>query len=133
LAIAWYNLVRKGVRTVSIPSLKKNIIAAVASLSDNGDPDMNLILVTSNGVISGTPCPEESDSEFTGFVQGVAGQYKEKYAPEAPLDGHDGCIILKDVTVQSGLQTTEVGRLVVFFDQIVGVTLGKLDQKSTAQ
>ena len=42
---------------------------------------------------------------------------------DAQLDGDDGFFTLKNVTIQSANTTANVPFMVVFFDQVIGVTI----------
>lgn len=48
----------------------------------------------------------------------------EKY--EADIEGNDGYMLLSDVTVINGNTRTNFEHMIVFYDQIIGVTLGTI-------
>lgn len=93
--------------------------------------DQKLIVVTTAGVIMGTPISkDDSDESIHGLYSvatNFANDYREEYSldPEQRLDGNDGFMPLKDVTLHSGHNTFHFDFLNVFFDQIVAITIGK--------
>lgn len=114
-------------------SLKKYITTEFAGMAFNDSTKSNrLILVTSAGVIIGDPViSEETDSAISSLAnvsKDIANEYREKNSiPDSPLDGNDGFICLKNVTIKSPHTTTNIPFLNVFFDQIIGISLGNMD------
>lgn len=126
---------------MNIASLKKSVILGMANATTvdmlNGN---SVILMTAAGMISGT-LVEKSDLEsfdqtdkdsLTAFtVATLAQKSKEAFDKQSDSElnvtGNDGYIVLKDVHVTnlSG-QTMFLGALTVFFDQIIGITLGSV-------
>lgn len=109
-------------------SIKKYLIANASSLASLGYQEgATLNLITASGIISGLPLTNEDDF-FFGYVREVVKNYKDDnnlptdYIPE----GNDGFILLKDATVRSGDLTFTTGSIAVFFDQIIGVTVGEI-------
>lgn len=41
------------------------------------------------------------------------------------LPGDDGYFVLRDAQVKEGMNTYDFGELIVFYDQIIGISLGK--------
>lgn len=95
--------------------------------------DHKLVLVTPAGVIMGSPIAKnESDDSISGLATvatDFVSDYRTKYSldPEKPLDGNDGFLILKDVTLQSGTSTHHFDILNVFYDQIIAISIGKIN------
>jgi hypothetical protein len=129
------------------PSLKKAIIAGFW----NGVTQENLkgnalALVTAAGIIEGYPVTQEesealkqkknfaemSDKEksvcMTSILTDSAERvYDENYKVNHPVPGNDGYILLKNVTFRSANATYCLETLVVFFDQIIGVSFGRIN------
>lgn len=125
------------------PSLKKVVVVGLATaVSDETLNSNNLVLITASGTIIGKPVPdsevEELKKNFSTLshaesglvtvqtlVKSVVKAYKEDFLVQPPFDGNDGYILLKDVTIQnSGINTT-LPVMAVFFDQIIGASIGK--------
>jgi len=121
------------------PSLKKTIIHTLAvskhipELKDN-----SLILVTGYGLIVGDLVKKENsnasspkDYIVAAVVDEIGKQYREDYSlnTETPLPNNDGYITLENVKLlnTNGTITCRLQHLTVFFDQIIGVTIGNLD------
>ncbi len=125
---------------MNLPSLKKEIITRFAlaptleQLKDN-----QLIIVTSFGIISGTLANEINDIDFDdrnqvsiavlGKLTGnIISEYKKSNSIDEDqlLEGNDGCIPLVDVVVKTSTATFNLHFLNVFYDQIIGVTIGNV-------
>lgn len=106
-------------------SLKKMIIRtlAVAPQTDMFSNNQ-VILTTAAGVIAGKIVEEnsekQSDMVFTTMLDEISKNYK------ADIEGDDGYMLLSDVTVINGNARTNLKNLIVFYDQIIGVTLGTI-------
>ena len=87
------------------------------------------LLLTPAEIIVETAIPkEEADpnvSSMTKVTSELArGYYKENRLPvDAPLEGNDGFFTLKNVLLQSGGTTAQIPFLVVFFDQVIAVSV----------
>lgn len=112
-------------------TLKKRIIRGLADISDTeAAGKKQLILTTAIGLISGKIYTgEEARSEPIGkgsigeFLPGIVGNYNP-----AEIDENDGFLALKDVTIRIGANNMIfLDSLVVFYDQIIGVTIGSID------
>lgn len=109
-------------------TLKKQIILGLATATDLEVMKNNkLFLVTPIGVISGYPYDgNNARKDVTGAA--VLSTLTEKLVEDFDLEnieGNDGFLTLTDVTVQmAGNFTYSLPHLVVFYDQIIGVTLG---------
>lgn len=122
-------------------SLKKALILGMATAPTIETFQNNsLILLTAAGTISGTMLQNEdlktlADTDpnsaaaiaVATIARGSQKAFKKQEGSEHDVTGNDGYLILKDVTVTnfSGV-TTRMGALVVFFDQIIGATLGTI-------
>ena len=99
----------------------------------------DLILTTSAGIISGKlPSEQEIDDEKSlyGVLYKICNNTKEEYLKnisstdsEPVIVGNDGYIILKDVKIRSTSSNTitHMPFMVVFYDQIIGVTVGNIN------
>ena len=121
-------------------SLKKSLIIAMSCIPKvEGLEENNLILTTSAGIISGkVPSEQEIDDEnsLCGVLYEIRNNTKEEYLKnisstdsEPVIVGNDGYIILKDVKIRSTSSDTitHMNFMVVFFDQIIGVTIGNIN------
>ena len=128
-------------KILNIASLKKSVILGMANATTvDMFKENSVILLTAAGMISGKLI-EKSDLESfdqtdksalsTFTVATIAQKSKEEFDKQSDSElnvtGNDGYIILKDVHVTnvSG-QTMFFSALTVFFDQIIGVTLGSV-------
>ncbi|HIX90849.1 MAG TPA: hypothetical protein H9845_08150 [Candidatus Agathobaculum pullicola] len=126
---------------MNIASLKKSVILGMANATTvDMFKENSVILLTAAGMISGKLI-EKSDLESfdqtdksalsTFTVSTITQKSKEEFDKQSDSElnvtGNDGYIILKDVHVTnvSG-QTMFFSALTVFFDQIIGVTLGSV-------
>lgn len=120
-------------------SLKKDVIFNISNLSRLEELKSNqIILITALGIIKGELSeyeyladdkkPDLDNSNFLDFVvdDTVKNYRKEVGLPNnEPLDGNDGVIVLKNVQIISGGNVgLNIGRLAVFFDQIIGISFG---------
>lgn len=121
-------------------SLKKSLIIAMSCIPKvEGLEENNLILTTSAGIISGkVPSEQEVDDEnsLCGVLYEICDNTKEEYLKnisstdsEPVIVGNDGYIILKDVKIRSTSSDTitHMNFMVVFYDQIIGVTIGNIN------
>ena len=120
-------------------SLKKTIINSLFSLIDTDNfKDNHLILTTPVGVISGKPFspdpdqtfdPSTIDVVFEEVLQHVTSDYFESNTcNESDLSENDGYLFLTDVTVRfSNSCISKHPFMAVFYDHIIGVTLGHID------
>lgn len=92
--------------------------------------DNKFILATPSGIIMGTPVFDEQSTEelpFTNLTNSLITTYREDHgiSDDVRLEGSDGVLYLKDVTIQNGVHVTSLPYMWVFYDQIVGVSIGK--------
>lgn len=122
-------------------SLKDTLILGMATAPTiEAFQNNSLVLLTAAGTISGTMIENEDPKNIADtdpnavsafalgtIVKGCKKAFNKQEEVESEVIGNDGYLILKDVTVTnfSGV-TTKMGALVVFFDQIIGVTLGTI-------
>lgn len=120
-------------------TLKKTVIRTFADVSS--PIGSNLLLATPFGLISGrlsttsVPTPEELDQisgkatveEAASVTAALLATAKSNYG-DAPVNGNDGYLAFFDVVIKSSSGTTfNIGSMVVFYDQIIGISLGKFD------
>lgn len=109
-------------------TLKKQIIFGLANSTDfEALKENKLFLVTPIGVISGRLyCENSTEKNVAGvsFLSALTEKLVEGFDMEN-IEGNDGYLTLTDVKVQmAGNSTYNLPHLVVFYDQIIGVTLG---------
>jgi len=106
-------------------SLKKMIIRTLA-VAPQTDMFANnqVILTTAAGVIAGKVVEENSEKQGDMIFSTMLDTIAEKY--EADIEGNDGYMLLSNVTVINGNARTNLKNLIVFYDQIIGVTLGTI-------
>ena len=121
------------------PYLKKTIIEKMYALLLTDEFKGNkLVISTANGIITGVP--EQYLSEYNKtkspeilaeailyrVIERVTDEYREQYGLQDSCPQNDGFIFLKDVTIASGNSITDLTNLIVFYDQIIGITLAKI-------
>ena len=125
---------------MGITSLKKDTILAYSTLpSIEGLENNKLTLVTAAGIIIGTPVLDSPDADANVELLKKANKtIAEKYRQDnnidtyKPLDGNDGLLMLKDVTLIDGQTRNNFNFLNIFFDQIIAVTIGNTESPSNA-
>ena len=119
---------------MGIPSIKKHIISNLAAATNipSCDFDKNeIVLVTAYGLITGKLSKLIQDGEnfdaqkhfLPELINQMSENYIEKVAAGRSLDGDDGYLILSNAVVSNGSFQYQFGNLVVFFDQIIGVSI----------
>lgn len=81
-----------------------------------------LILVTAAGIITGTLTDKNSEKPGDIAVSAMLDMIAE--VNENEPEGNDGSLLLSDVTVINGNVRYNLPNLIVFYDQIIGATLG---------
>lgn len=120
---------------MNVPSLKKILINDLSLLSLPGEFGKNqLVLITAAGTISGELIEkiDGEQKEFSSsdviakFIEKVGTDYKKEHeiSDEQWIEGNDGYIVLKNVTIRNGSATTNIPVLAVFFDQIIAASVG---------
>lgn len=107
-------------------SLKKFIVSGLSEITKVEGMDKNqLIVFTSNSTIFGKlPTNGEISENFLSkFVADMANNYFEQNGV-SEIPGDDGFLILEDATVLSNGRTIFSPSVVVFYDQIAGITIG---------
>lgn len=119
---------------MKIPSLKKFMLRHYEKVPGSKDFEYHkLILITGAGTICGTPVSEDEENNEVGLLfkknHALVQDYRTTYdiPKEKRLSGNDGYIMLKDVTIMSSNQNTRLSSLVVFCDEIIGVTVGIME------
>lgn len=117
-------------------SFKKEVIRTFQTLHKiEGLENNRLIVYTPAGTFVGTPLLLEEDVEdnninksIFSLLQSVAKDYRsENGIPENQnLDNNDGCFLLSDVTLITGNSKNHIPVLVLFYDQITGISIGNL-------
>ena len=112
-------------------TLKKKIIRALSTVTDAEALKKNeVIITTAFGLISGKVYNgdnSETEDIATKFVADLTNGIAEAYGQEN-IEGNDGYIFLKDVTIRAGGNNIfYVRNLVVFYDQIIGITFGSFN------
>ncbi|MDF2907150.1 MAG: hypothetical protein K0R34_2471 [Herbinix sp.] len=117
---------------MSNPSIKKHMITNFSVLSNLEElgGDKKVILLTSTGLISGNVMMPNSDNPakklLADLTSGFASDYKSKY-PSNEQDPFDGYVTLEDAVIHSHTGDTNcIPYLMVFIDQIIGVTIGEV-------
>lgn len=117
---------------MNISSLKKDLIRDFSIIpSIEGLEKNKLILITSFGIISGVvPVKEDDALTANTLLQKMSESslidYYNRYSipDNESIEGSDGFISLIDVTVKTSSATYVFPFLNVFFDQVIGVTVG---------
>ena len=116
------------------PSLKKTVILSMAKAREFEHLGENkLVLLTPMGIITGTMAKlrdgevSKSSELISHIAKSAKESYDEKFGGDEPLDGNDGYIILENATTMpSDGRSYNFKQLVVFYDQIIGVTIGAI-------
>lgn len=119
-------------------SAKKTMILNhyhMLSLENEPIKDNQLILVTPLGLIFGKPINFENEDDidknkvvFAAILDELNSQFLEDLKKDnRELDPNDGYILLQDVTIRNGNTTSNIPLLTVFYDQIIGITIGNID------
>jgi len=109
------------------PTLKKHIATMLSISATLPELDKNnIILMTAAGIISGK-LPSKTDDDPKHFFQKLVLQMKDEHAKTYQVSGNDGYIPLIDVTVSHGGRVEKFDCLIVFIDQIIGITIGQVD------
>lgn len=117
-------------------SLRKNIVRRFFdTLSNDGVQDHDLILFTSSGTISGR-VPTDKDCDGNPLINAILSactQEADSYRSEIELpkdnalSGEEGYLCLVDAKLISSTRPISLPFVIVFFDQITGVSFGKID------
>lgn len=114
-------------------SLKKNIIAHLISTTTIDELKNNKIIVsTPAGTYFGDyyPTPDAEDDALVSIADAVVGSLADitdNYLAETDIDsidGNDGYFCLKNVELKHGAASIKLPFVVLFFDQVVGISLG---------
>ncbi len=113
-------------------SLKKDIIIKLSMIPLlQGMENNNIIVMTSAGTYTGKIISNEDDTPeialpFVNMLSELADQYRQDnhIDENTLLDGNDGYLILKDVQLRTNGPIINMPFVVLFFDQIVGISIG---------
>lgn len=116
-------------------TLKKSMIIALSSFPDiEGFEKNHLILTTAAGTIHGKLISDNQlndKDDVCGLLahacEKIANNYiEENSSQESALSGNDGYLFLTDVRIRSVSSSTitTLPFMIVFFDQIIGITIG---------
>lgn len=106
-------------------SLKKRVIRTMAAAPQTDLlKDNQVILTTAAGLIAGKMTEEDSQAHGDIVLSVMLEKITESYENE--IEGNDGYLLLSDVTVINGNVRTNLPNMIVFYDQIIGVTLGTI-------
>ncbi|MEH2937935.1 hypothetical protein [Lawsonibacter sp. JLR.KK007] len=121
-------------------SLKKHLIESFAKAANiNGIDQNQVILTTAIGLISGklasvSPITADELLEEKGNIsQDKTAKLYEMFLTsvnetyEDEVEGNDGYILLTDVSIRTQNNTINLGTHVVFFDQIIGISIGQIN------
>lgn len=108
-------------------TLKKQVIRTLAHATNSDILKTNsVILTTAAGIISGTLATESDEDIKTRFYSQLLDEVIDSYGPEK-IVGNDGCLHLTAATIiTGGNNRVNVGNILVFYDQIIGISIGSL-------
>lgn len=118
------------------PNLKKSVIRDFCVLATTEALESNsIILVTSAGTITGKVAMTLNEEDLTTdnmllkFSQKFASTYRQENEinEDESLPGNDGFVCLDDVRIISGNNTINFPSLIVFYDQIIAITVGRIE------
>lgn len=123
------------------PSLKKFISSNIGNFLDKrselGLENNRIIFYTPIGVIEGDYINkdidniDELDNEYSALLvmcESLYDEYVETYESEkSPLSGNDGFLILKNVVIRNSNNTFRIPSFILFYDQIIGISIGNID------
>lgn len=122
------------------PSFKKELIKKISTLTLLDEFNKSkVIIVSALGVITGKlfvpPSDDEINSNRIGYdiiltklSKKFADDYKKEFdmPNEVSLNDNDGYISLVEVSITTSGITINMPHLNVFFDQIIGITIGNI-------
>lgn len=109
-------------------SIKEHIITLMSRLvNDDAFKGNDLLLVTANGLIYGTPVLIDDNDKIelpvTKFVKVFSDIYYRDYDNNNENTSNDGFICLEKVHIRTGTVVTTLPELTVFFDQIIAIAI----------
>lgn len=112
------------------PSLKKTIVNEFATAIFS-DPHKRheLVLFTACGTISGYPEPMPdgfTTDKLNIFSNSYTQEYRKKYEITDVVPDNDGYVLLSKAKIKSESGVVEYPSIIVFFDQIIGMTLSEI-------
>lgn len=118
---------KKGVEDMNKPALKDSFIFGMSLVPEmEGLKDNKVIIVTAAGIISGVPYASVTEENGEDPSAIMFDTVLKKLKSET--SGSDGALHLTDAVMRdlSG-NTVNIGNIVIFHDQIIGVTLGNIN------
>ena len=111
-------------------TLKKEIILSTMCMAT--DSNNNLVCVTPSGMIVGTPVESTNilneNDDMANWFSALNTRIENSLSSSNELNtANDGVILLKDVTIKSGIASYSLPYLNLFFDQIIGISLGNIN------
>lgn len=113
-------------------SVKKSVILGSAAAVQG--TDQKLILTTSAGLLSGRIIEDTSESNaenltdtenlYLNVLDAAIGDYDRD-----SITGNDGYILLTDASLRDGRNVINLGQTIVFYDQVISVSIGNLQQE----
>jgi len=108
-------------------TLKKHAIFTVSTLTKYDElRDNKVIVVTSAGVFTGRLMKENSNKDGKALILDVIERTKEELVETGQVP-NDGYITLEDATLDTNGTKYNFGNIIIFHDQIVGITLGNTE------
>ena len=116
-------------------TLKKHSIASTLVMATLDElKNNNIIVFTPAGIFSGKPITDDtdiSDSNNIGYniISKCLEEETTRFMKENSLesaDGNDGYFFLKDVQLISNNIRTNIPYVVLYYDQVIGITIGKI-------
>ena len=106
-------------------TLKKQIIRTIALATKcDGLKRNRIIVVTSSGIISGKILGEDDVAPEKLFFAELLGEVTDQYGADN-VDGNDGYLHLTDARIRLGNGAdVNIGNIVIFYDQIAGISIG---------
>lgn len=117
------------------PSLKKTLISSYCAMpTTEALANNSIIVVTPCGIITGNPLLDNESDNTIKLMEDLNIRFAKNYREDfnipinMPLSGNDGFFTLKDASLISGSVTTSLGFINIFYDQVIGISLGNLNK-----
>lgn len=117
------------------PSMKKTLISSYCAMpSTEALANNSIIVVTPCGVITGNPLSDNESDNTIKLLDDlnirIAKNYREDFgiSYDTSLPDNDGFFTLKDASLISGSVTTNLGFINIFYDQVIGISLGNINK-----
>ena len=114
------------------PSLKKWVAAHVAQSTVTDDScNFRVNFITALGIITCTLFYEEDFNTsqkahvLKYYAEEQTNDYREQFIhSDSNLNDDDGLLLVKDATIITSNKMMDVGEMIIFYDQIIGITFG---------